>query len=424
MLSSDTPTDVEERGFLRNLIACVDQNTTQLAFVLLAWVVCEAKPILDEAATLHFPCRPSFVGPPPLKLDLLVFQILSIDAHSEFRSDQQESLSHAVVKAIRIHGTALVQLAKGDCGSLFSAAFFGCFVNGARVNQVNWSGAFLGLLQLRKGKPKPEQNLLADLWILVLVYGLHLHDIGDAESCELSYALSTLEEPSARRPIGLFGVASVTANIEIGIPNHVPRHPVAIIFNLYGLVRVSWVPCLVKWKSDLDLFSVGVPRVGNQFCDRRNRPSRVHLYAEVFNDVPGEREHKLLRFSSRQKVLLVHGCCASRYRHAGIKHIPFVGATPQATVAIDAAVEFSGELHRSFGLAWPRPLKTFARQFLTHHGHFTRRRPNLESRPHKSFAKEEARWPSMGSAASPKTSFAPCWTKPFHVTAARRSISD
>jgi len=44
--------------------------------------------------------------------------------------------------------------------------------------------------------------------------------------------------------------------------------------------------------------------------------------------------------------------------------------------------------------------------------------------PHKSFAKEEARWPSMGSAASPKTSFAPCWTKPFPVTPARLSISD
>jgi len=61
---------------------------------------------------------------------------------------------------------------------------------------------------------------------------------------------------------------------------------------------------------------------------------------------------------------------------------------------------------------------------LTHHSRFTRRRPNLESLPHKSFAKEEARWPSMGSAASPKTSFAPCWTKPFHATTARLSISD
>src|SRR6266567_7731216 len=41
---------------------------------------------------------------------------------------------------------------------------------------------------------------------------------------------------------------------------------------------------------------------------------------------------------------------------------------------------------------------------------FTRLPPNFEGLPHKSFAKEEARWPSMGSAASPKTSFAPCWT--------------
>jgi len=49
---------------------------------------------------------------------------------------------------------------------------------------------------------------------------------------------------------------------------------------------------------------------------------------------------------------------------------------------------------------------------LTHRGQFTRRRPNLKSLPHKSFAKEEAQWPSMGSAApSAKTCFAPCWTR-------------
>ena len=61
---------------------------------------------------------------------------------------------------------------------------------------------------------------------------------------------------------------------------------------------------------------------------------------------------------------------------------------------------------------------------LTEHARFTRRRQNPESLPHKSFAKEEARWPSMGSAASPRISFTPCWIKPFHATPVRRSISD
>ena len=59
----------------------------------------------------------------------------------------------------------------------------------------------------------------------------------------------------------------------------------------------------------------------------------------------------------------------------------------------------------------------------TQRGRFTCRRPNPGSLPHKSFANEEARWPSMGSPASAKISFARCWTKPFFVTPARLSIS-
>src|SRR5437773_5911228 len=70
------------------------------------------------------------------------------------------------------------------------------------------------------------------------------------------------------------------------------------------------------------------------------------------------------------------------------------------------------------------PLPPGVLAHLTQHGRFTRRLPDLESRPHTSFAKEEARWPSMELRASPKTSFAVCWTKPFREKPARPSILD
>lgn len=132
------------------------------------------------------------------------------------------------------------------------------------------------------------------------MHGLHFNNIGDTKASKFSNALSTLKQSSTRRSVGFFYFAAVTANVEVSVSNHVPCHAVAIITNLDNLFCVLLTPRLVEWKLDFDPFSVSIPRIGNQFCNRRHGPTRIHLHAEMLNDVSSKREHKLFGFASRK----------------------------------------------------------------------------------------------------------------------------
>src|SRR5580700_908600 len=116
-----------------------------------------------------------------------------------------------------------MQLAQHHGGSVRRAASRWSFADRAGVDHI-YGSVPVGLLQLGKRQAKPDQDRLPDFGLRFVVNGLDLHDVRDAEPREFSNTLSTLEESPVLGAVRLIRFPSVSTDIEVRVPYHLPSH--------------------------------------------------------------------------------------------------------------------------------------------------------------------------------------------------------